>query len=180
MAQCRSNHERSSSSMGRHMQQQQQYGTGCMQPVHFRARKGFAGSAAGAALLHAAVLATIIYAADCLFGCTLCRLRSGYSCNGNTPSVCLLEEVQGLGIRLPAWVFILVGATGLRWIWSQTLLVICLMRTVCGLILQLDCMVGCSYWLVVWNPLFLDPSNGVFGRFDRSSPLRLPHLKLFV
>ena len=27
-------------------------------------------------------------------------------------------------------------------------------------------MLGYYYWLVVWNPLFLDPSDGVFGRFD--------------
>ena len=42
-------------------------------------------------------------------------------------------------------------------------------------------MLGYSYWLVVWNPLSLGPSNGVFGRSDLAALLRLPHLKcLFV
>ena len=27
-------------------------------------------------------------------------------------------------------------------------------------------------WLVVWTPLFLDPSDGVFGRFDLAALLR--------
>jgi len=36
-------------------------------------------------------------------------------------------------------------------------------------------------WWMVGNPLFLDPSDGVFGRFDLADLLRLPHLKyLFV
>ena len=34
--------------------------------------------------------------------------------------------------------------------------------------------------LVVWTPLFWDPSDGVFGRFDLAALLRLPHLKFFV
>ena len=44
--------------------------------------------------------------------------------------------------------------------------------------LVVGCMLGCSYWLVVWpwNPSFLDPSDGVFGRFDRAALLRLPQL----
>ena len=28
------------------------------------------------------------------------------------------------------------------------------------------CMLGYSSCLAVWHPLFLDPSDGVFGRFD--------------
>ena len=43
---------------------------------------------------------------------------------------------------------------------------------------------GCSIpvsWSLVWTPLFLHPSHGVFGRFDLAALLRLPHLKfLFV
>ena len=31
------------------------------------------------------------------------------------------------------------------------------------------------YWLVVWSLLFLDPSDGVFGRFGLAALLRLPH-----
>ena len=35
--------------------------------------------------------------------------------------------------------------------------------------------------LVVWNPLCLDPDDGVFGGFDLAAFLRLPHLEcLFV
>ena len=33
-------------------------------------------------------------------------------------------------------------------------------------------------WLVVWTPLFLASSDGVFGRFDLAALLRLPHLQL--
>ena len=69
--------------------------------------------------------------------------------------------------------------------WSQTILVICLMRFGCSLVVE--CMLEYSCWLVVWNPLFLDPSNGVLVRVDRvwsfdlAALLRLPHLKfLFV
>ena len=29
---------------------------------------------------------------------------------------------------------------------------------------------------MVWNPLFLDPSDGVFGRFDLAAHVRLLHL----
>ena len=33
----------------------------------------------------------------------------------------------------------------------------------------------------VWNPLSLDPSSGVLGRFDLAALLQLPHLKcLFI
>ena len=38
-------------------------------------------------------------------------------------------------------------------------------------------MVGCPSWFVVSHPLSLDPTNGVFGRFDFTALLRLPHLK---
>jgi len=44
-------------------------------------------------------------------------------------------------------------------------------------------MVGYRPWLVVWNPLSLDPSDGVFwsffgvfGRFGLAALLRLPRL----
>ena len=54
-----------------------------------------------------------------------------------------------------------------------------MMRTVCSLVV--GCLLGYSSWLVVWNPLLLDPSNGVFRRFDLAALLRLPHPKfLFV
>ena len=34
---------------------------------------------------------------------------------------------------------------------------------------------------VVWNPLCLDPYDGVFGWYDLAALLRLPHLRcLFV
>ena len=55
-------------------------------------------------------------------------------------------------------------------IWSQNILVISLLCTGCSL--------GYSYWLVVWNPLFLDPSDGVAGRFDRSGHFAVAHLHL--
>ena len=32
-------------------------------------------------------------------------------------------------------------------------------------------------WWMVWNPLVLDPYDGVFGCFDLAALLRLPHLK---
>ena len=38
-----------------------------------------------------------------------------------------------------------------------------------------------SSWLLVWNPIFLDPTDCVFGHFGLAALLRLPHLKfLFV
>ena len=53
--------------------------------------------------------------------------------------------------------------------------------TGCSLVLGL---LGYSCWLVAaWCELhcFLNPSDGVFGRFDLAALLRLPHLKfLFV
>ena len=46
---------------------------------------------------------------------------------------------------------------------------------VCSLVV--GCILGYSYWLVVWNPLILDPSDGVSGRFDLAALLGLPYLK---
>ena len=48
---------------------------------------------------------------------------------------------------------------------------------VVGYILEFMFILGYSSWLVVWNPLLLDPSDGVFGRFDLAKRLRLPHLQ---
>ena len=50
-----------------------------------------------------------------------------------------------------------------------------------GEVVQDGYMLGYYCWLVVWNPLFLDPSDGVFSRFYLAVLLRLPHLMcLFV
>ena len=48
------------------------------------------------------------------------------------------------------------------------LLVICLPCFVCFVfaVSVVGCLLGYSSCLVVWIPLFLDPSDGVFGRFD--------------
>jgi len=46
-----------------------------------------------------------------------------------------------------------------------------------------ECAVACcvsDYWLVVWNPLSLAPSDGVFGRSDLAALLRLPHLSIWL
>ena len=43
---------------------------------------------------------------------------------------------------------------------------------------SLDCLGTPVDWLLVWTPLFLNPSDGVFGRFDLAALLRLRHLQL--
>ena len=43
-----------------------------------------------------------------------------------------------------------------------------------------DYIIECSYWLVVCNSLFLDPSNVVFGRFGLAALLLLPLLEFFL
>ena len=53
------------------------------------------------------------------------------------------------------------------------------MQTCCSLVV--GCMLGYSYWLVGGVELLMDPSDGVFGRFDLAAFLGLPHLTiLFV
>jgi len=80
---------------------------------------------------------------------------------------------------LTAWVIRFGWCSEMCLLWRQIILAICLMRSVCRLVV--GCMLGYFYWLVVWNPLLLDPSVGVFGRFDLLALLRLPHLTfLFV
>ena len=37
-------------------------------------------------------------------------------------------------------------------------------------------MSAAVHYLLAWNPLSLDPYNGVFGCFDLAALLRLPHL----
>ena len=57
---------------------------------------------------------------------------------------------------------------------------VCLRLVLFEICLVVGCILGYSYWLVVWYPLFSDPSDGVFGRFGLAALLRLPHLKFLV
>ena len=50
-----------------------------------------------------------------------------------------------------------------------------------ALVSVVGCMLGYSSCLVVWIPLFLDPSDGAFGRFDLAALCGCRTLKfLFV
>ena len=63
---------------------------------------------------------------------------------------------------------ILLGwCSGLCLIWTpiSLLLVICLLVLLFAVSVA-GCLLGYSSCLVVWIPLFLDPSDGAFGRFD--------------
>ena len=55
--------------------------------------------------------------------------------------------------------------------WWTTKLTVSLLLVICLLVLLfavsvVGCLLGYSSCLVVWIPLFLDPSDGAFGRFD--------------
>ena len=52
------------------------------------------------------------------------------------------------------------------------------MRTGCSLVV--GCLLGYSSWLVVWNPLFLDPSDNMFGCFDLAGPFAVAAPQSFV
>ena len=61
------------------------------------------------------------------------------------------------------------------------LLVLCLLVLLFA-VSVVGCLLGYSSCLVVWIPLFLDPSDGAFGRFDLAAlcGCRTLHFCLFV
>ena len=83
---------------------------------------------------------------------------------------------------MSAWVFLLLGGMDsivfgpIRWcVWSfrlssplrlPHLTFLFVYDANCSLPSLVGCMLGYPPWLVVRNSLFLDPSYGVFGRFD--------------
>ena len=67
--------------------------------------------------------------------------------------------------------WIQVGAWLVLWIVFDLDTPISLLLVICLLVLLfavsvVGCLLGYSSCLVVWIPLFLDPSDGAFGRFD--------------
>ena len=72
-------------------------------------------------------------------------------------------------------------------LFEELFLLVSLLLVICLLVLLfavsvVGCLLGYSSCLVVWIPLFLDPSDGAFGRFDLAAlcGCRTLHFCLFV